>query len=91
MIRVTVDLVPFGVESESRKIGELILANVSMKDNNTADYIYAFVSDKSDMQSGSVTSFDRSRGIWELIYECLSNSNTYIDEQDLDLLIRRMS
>jgi len=82
MLRVTIDLVPFGDEEGSQTIGEMIIGNEHTYDNNTANYVYAYRDDKGTEEFGFVTRFDRSEGIWKLLTHCLEEGNMHYTEFD---------
>jgi len=82
MIRVRVEIVPFGEEDRSREIGQLIIANTGYGDSYNADYGFAYSDNFDDAHEGTVKNFSRDKGIWTLISECLSNP-TEVDDQEL--------
>ena len=71
MIRVKVDLVPFGVEDQSKQIGELVLANIA--NLGLGRCVYAAVYEEGD---GTIhhkkVEHSRQDGAWELIRIILS-------------------
>ena len=89
MIRVKVDIVPYGNEDEARQVAQMIIANDGTGDNNIANYGFVY-SDNSDFGEGAVFDFSRSTGIWELIYKCLGSGDTHSDDEFMDLLLKRM-
>jgi hypothetical protein len=72
MLRITIDLVPFGEESESNAIGEMIIGNIAMLPDNMADYVYGYQDNFGVEKVGLVNNFDRSAGVWELVSSCLN-------------------
>lgn len=80
MLRITIDLVPFGEESESEAIGEMIIGNIAMLDNNRSDYVYGYRDNHGAEKIGLVDNFDRSAGVWELISACLNAPNKEVPE-----------
>lgn len=86
MLRVTIDLVPFGEESESTAIGEMIIGNVKMLPGNYADYVYGYRDDHGVEEYGMVYDFDRSTGVWELVNTCLNAAPTAVPETLQDLI-----
>lgn len=74
MLRVTVELVPFGVEAMSKTIAELCIANTSTEDN-IATYEFAGYQVKTDNKiedfAGQITSYDRNQGALNLVAEVL--------------------
>ena len=70
MIRVTVELVPFGDNGKAKKIGEMVIANTGSVGGDTASYEAWIGPDdytKSKAIFGRLENFDRSKGAWELI------------------------
>jgi len=72
MIRVTVELVPFGVEGLKRTIAEAEIGNVG-GDLTTGEYDCAFVDDRSDyVLVGNGVIHCRDDSVWSLIRSCLN-------------------
>ena len=71
MIRVTVEMVPFGQESMKRILGVLEIANLRARGNNHADYQVRRYDSSAEKEMWSVKGFDRERGCWALIEEAL--------------------
>lgn len=86
MLRITIDLVPFGEESESTAIGEMIIGNVKMLPGNYADYVYAYKDNHGVEESGMVHDFNRGAGVWELVKSCLGESNDILSQDMQDYL-----
>ena len=91
MIRVTVDLVPFGEEDNSKTIGKFVLANDGKGDVDYSDYVFVYSDDLDGEREGTVKNFKRSEGIWKLISECLSNPGEVDNEELMDVLWDRMN
>lgn len=89
MLRVTVDLVPFGEESESRPIGEMIIGNVEMLPGNRANYVYFYKNNHGVSENGMVYNFDRGRDVWDLVKECLYVDNNPMSQDMEDYLSLR--
>ena len=89
MIRVRVELVPNGNESESREIAQMVIANDSTGDSNISNYGYVY-SDKFDFHEGAVFNFPRRMGIWELIGKCLGSKDVHTNEEFIGLLWNRL-
>jgi hypothetical protein len=86
MLRITIDLVPFGNEEDSQTIGEMIIGNEHTYANNTANYVYGYRDDKGTQEFGCITRFDRSEGIWKLLHRCLDEGN--IDYPEFEDILR---
>lgn len=91
MIRVRVDLVPFGNEDEAKEIGQLVLANDGWGNVFKSNYVFVYADDNGNEYEGSVKDFPRKQGIWKLIAECLNSNLEPHDEQLADLLWERLN
>lgn len=89
MIRVRVDLIPFGNEDEVKEIGQLVLANDGSGDMFTGNYVFAYADNHGEEHEGSVKNFPRHLGFWQLIAECLTNSEELHDQELAELLWKR--
>jgi len=72
MLRITVELVPFGDESQARKLVEMLIANDGNGngDGTHCDYEGWISSDtwtKDGPRYGKVTEHDRRQSVWTLI------------------------
>ena len=86
MLRVTVEIVPFGNEEEAYVIERMLLANVYTSTNDTADYEY-IRTDRGKNYAGTYNKFPRKNGAWQLIWTVLDDAEEqgYFDE-DIDKL-----
>ena len=76
MIRVTVELVPYGDESLKKKIGSLVVANMGTKGLTTGDYWYNGVyEDDTCGKHYAGALHTRKNGIWHLLHLLLSPLN----------------
>lgn len=89
MLRITIELVPFGIEEESKKIGEMVIANVSGSNHN-AEYISAYTSDKDAGIALKTTHHDRRDSVWTLVKNVLNSREYGIDKQYLDLIVSKL-
>ena len=80
MLRITIDLVPFGDEEGTEKIGEMIIGNIAMLDNNRSNYVYGYRDNHGAEKIGLVNNFDRSAGSWELVSACLNAPNKAVPQ-----------
>ena len=70
MIRVTVELVPFGQESQKKVIGTMIIYNDKTGSKEMGNYKYSIQNEEGkEIQSGSYKGFPRALRIWRLIQE----------------------
>ena len=86
MLRLTIDLVPFGEEEGTEKIGEMIIGNIAMLGDNKADYVYGYRDNHGVDKIGLVNNFDRSSGVWELVSTCLNAPDKEVPEVLQDLI-----
>ena len=72
MLRITVEIVPFGDETQSREIGKGYIVNDGTGINNKANYDCTFREyDSNEKFSVKLKKFDRAKGFWSLISEAL--------------------
>jgi len=90
MLRVRVEVVPFGVESNSREIGQMIIANDGTGDSSSGNYVFVYSDTHGEYGEGTVKDFARANGFWELVSECLSNPGEVDNEELNNLLWERM-
>ena len=85
MLRVTVELVPFGIEEDAQVIGTMLIANDGSGNSQYADYAFAYHNDSNPnvIAKGTVKHHARSLGFWPLVKRVLSatldNSNDVTD------------
>ena len=91
MIRVRVDLVPFGNEDKAKEIGQLVLANDGYGNVFTGNYVFVYADNSGKEHEGSVKDFPRNEGIWKLIAECLNSNLEPHDEDLVDKLWERIN
>jgi hypothetical protein len=79
MLRITVELIPFGVESKAKKIGELVIANAGSHQFEYGNFNYEGYIQK-DAWSGDpamyckIEGYDQSQSVWELIKQMITNA-----------------
>jgi len=74
MIRITVELVPFGVEEQARTLCTAKIANDGTGSKTRGNYRYRFeqVGRNAAWRKGRVTGFRRKREhVWRLVLKCL--------------------
>ena len=68
MLRISIDIVPFGVEPSKRRLSTIEIANVHTHPNNTADYKFFVVDVDSGMSySGKLRGHKREEGYMILV------------------------
>jgi len=75
MLRVTIELVPFGNEEDAQKIATMLIANDNTGTIKHGNYAYAYdYSDRPDLpESGVVTRYSRADGAWLLVKKILND------------------
>lgn len=75
MLRVTIELVPYGIEEEAQVIGRMLIANDGTGTVKHSNYAYAYnFTDRPDVPAkGLVHRFDRSQGAWVLLKKILND------------------
>lgn len=95
MLRVTIELVPFGEESKKKKIGEMLIANTGQGRGTNHSYEgWTGYDDhsKEDAMYGKLDSFDRSQSPWELVRLMLEaiRLEKHTPSKDKDSLAQRL-
>jgi hypothetical protein len=74
MLRVTIELVPYGDEDRAKKIATMLIANDATGDWRTGNYayVYTYTDRPSEIASGTVKNFPRSLGAWSLVKKILN-------------------
>jgi hypothetical protein len=77
MLRITIDLIPYGDERLTRTIGTATIINNLTGNVNVGNYNYYIQSD-SNQFDGEINNFKREKGAWSLLKEVLKHAS--IDE-----------
>ena len=85
MLRVTVEIVPFGIENRAREIGKMLIANDGTGDYHTGNYVFTYNED-SRVYNGAVYDFPRSMGAWELLARCLGSYDLITKDNQFEIL-----
>ena len=75
MLRITVEIVPFGVEEDKKTIGEMVIVNDGAGTRNLGSYYWNLKDDKGLALFGEEVQHKRSHGVWPLIYKCLRQAD----------------
>jgi hypothetical protein len=92
VIRVTVEIVPFGEESQAYKVGTMLIANDGFGNSDYGNYGFAYqYDDRRDVPVafGTIERFPRNLGAWALVKKVL-NVRTDSKNQLTDILIERL-
>lgn len=79
MIRVRVDLVPFGNEDEAKQIAEMVIAHIDGLDHNTR--YFSAISTDAHQPIFKTAYHDRREGLWTLIKHVISSIEYGIDKK----------
>lgn len=72
MLRITVELVPFGDDRYSKKIGSMLIANDGSGNGCVDNYAWTAEDDRGNSIEGKLEEHDRSMSVWNLIGKCLN-------------------
>ena len=91
MLRVTIELVPFGDEDRAKRIATMLIANDGTGNWNTGNYAYSltYTDRDADVATGTIKNFPRSLGAWSLVKKIL-NKRTQETTELTDRLVERM-
>lgn len=91
MIRVTVELVPYGIEEEAHTIGTMLIANDATGDYQYGNYAFVYNNDKNPdiIAKGVIKHHARTLGFWPLIKRVLSASSDKTNDMT-DILVERL-
>ena len=73
MLRIKVELVPFGNESLTRSIGQVLIANDGTGDLAVGNYKYS-ITDASGKIRGKLKGHDREKSVFSLLKDILNKS-----------------
>jgi len=78
MLRITIELVPYGVEAEAREIAQMIIANTSGGASDYGRYEYSLRSQAFGVapelqQTGVVGHHLRQQSVWRLVHRVLND------------------
>lgn len=97
MLRVKIELVPFGDESMTKQIAEMVIANAGINPSTGSHkYIGSYADDKGNDFTGLVREHDRSKNVLELLFamaEQLIHVDVYeeeLAELHLDTYMKRL-
>ena len=92
MIRVRVDIVPYGNEDHSEQIGEMVLANVRDYGFGLCAYdaVYKVKGDEAPSYVSQIK-HQRQGGFWELIRKILEEDGIDPKDSRYDRLVKRIT
>lgn len=72
MLRVTLEMVPFGQENRKRTIGTLDIANTDAYPSDLKEGNYKFeILENNITREGTLKKWERKLGAWQLVQACL--------------------
>lgn len=79
MLRVTVEIVPFGIETKKHTIGVMNIVNRGLSNPNLVgcdlyEYQVETVTDNGEYHAAFVHEFKRSKGAWALIAQAIKKT-----------------
>jgi len=76
MLRVTIDLIPFGLDKLKKTIGIMEIANTGSGTKTSGNYRFIVYkkNSKTAWKTGELLGFKRKRFLaWDLLFKCLEN------------------
>lgn len=76
MLRITIELVPYGIESKKRILAQAIISNDGTGTINRGNYQYSLYKTQLNRtyKEGKIKDFPRkSLGVWNLLHRVLKN------------------
>ena len=70
MIRVTVEIVPFGRDEWAKRVGTLLIANDGTEVGDVGNYVFVRKDDRMGYHEGTIMNHDRSGSVWDIIAKC---------------------
>lgn len=93
MLRIKIELVPYGDEDSARQIGEMVIANDSTGGRNVGNYVAWMGKDdwtNKPEQLIKYRGFDRNQGVWELLRTLLNHYKELGTSKPKDELDKRL-
>ncbi len=72
MLRVTVEIVPYGMEAHKRVLGTVDIANIRTVDD-IADYQVKYQTKTDEIKFFQLKNYNRADGFWKLCYMVLKS------------------
>ena len=74
MLRITIELVPYGQEEFKREIGKIIIYNTGTGDHAYGNYKYEVVDDSADSIKGTLVGHNRMQSVFKLLQSVLNKA-----------------
>lgn len=92
MLKITIELVPFGNDDEAQPIATMLIANEGTGDYKNGNYAYAYnYADRPDVPAfGYVKRFPRIQGAWGLVRKVLNDKYHASSNDTVESLLERL-
>ena len=92
MLRITIELVPYGIEDEAQTIATMLIANEGTGDYKVGNYayVYNYADRPDDPEFGYVKRYPRINGAWELVKKCLNDKYHASSNDTVERLLERL-
>lgn len=93
MLRITIELVPYGIEEEAQKIATMLIANEgTAKDVRVGNYayVYDYADRPDDPMFGYVKRYNRNDGAWGLVKKVLNDKYHASSNDTVETLLERL-
>lgn len=77
MLRITVELIPFGDESRKREIARGEIVNDGTGDRTRGNYRAELHTDRTAALGVTLRSFPRATGVWNLVRQILNSAHEH--------------
>ncbi|HUS49555.1 MAG TPA: hypothetical protein VMZ91_05285 [Candidatus Paceibacterota bacterium] len=78
MIKITVELIPYGIKEASHEIASMIIANDGTGTHELGNYKYIITSNTEEDIRGTFKGYERKKMIWSLIKAILKKEKNII-------------
>jgi hypothetical protein len=93
MLRIIIELVPFGNEDEAQKIATMLIANEgTSRDVRVGNYayVYDYADRPDDPMFGYVKRYNRNDGAWGLVKKVLNDKYHASSNDTVERLLERL-
>ena len=93
MLKITIELVPFGNDDEAQPIATMLIANEGTSSDYRVGnyaYVYNYTDRPDDPEFGYVKRYSRNDGAWGLVKKCLNDKYHASSNDTVELLLERL-
>jgi hypothetical protein len=93
MLKITIELVPFGNDDETQPIATMLIANEgTSRDYRVGNYayVYNYADRPDDPEFGYVKRYSRNDGAWGLVKKCLNDKYHASSNDTVEHLLERL-